>query len=269
MNTSLARFQDDFVAALDGAEPLGASVAGLVAQPGFAVYRNTVFKGCVDALAANFPSVVRLVGEAWFNAAAMDYARCTPPDDARLVMYGATFPAFLAQCEASRGLTYLADVARLDRLWCESHTAAEEDALDAAAFAQQTPESFERMHVRAIASARWAWFEAQPIYTIWHANRTGEALPESLEWRGEGVLMVRQHGAVRWQALGPGGCALLDACAAGFVLGAAMERVLAADPAADLGALFATLVSNGALALDTAFDQNSLQSKRNGGNHGI
>jgi hypothetical protein len=261
MNTTLARFQDDFVAALDGAEPIDACMAALVAQPGFAVYRNTVFKGCVDALAANFPTVVRLVGEAWFYAAAMDYARRTPPDDARLVMYGATFPAYLAHCEAARELTYLAGVARLDRLWCESHTAAEDVCLDAAAFAKQTPESFERVHVRALASARWAWFEAQPIYTIWNANRTGDVLPDPLEWRAEGVLMLRQSGAVIWQPLGPGGCALLDACAAGLALGEAIERALAAEPGADLGALFAGLVSRGALALDTSFDQHSLQSE--------
>ena len=36
---------------------------GLAAQPAFAVYRNTVMKGCVDALEANFPTVARLVGE--------------------------------------------------------------------------------------------------------------------------------------------------------------------------------------------------------------
>ena len=57
--SSLAQFQDAFTAALaagDGAEAQAAGadlrVAQLVAQPAFAVYRNTVMKGCVDALQA-------------------------------------------------------------------------------------------------------------------------------------------------------------------------------------------------------------------------
>jgi hypothetical protein len=44
----------------------------------FKVYRNTVLKGCVDALAANFPTVLRLVGEDWFRAAALIHV-CAEP----------------------------------------------------------------------------------------------------------------------------------------------------------------------------------------------
>ncbi|RAR68079.1 putative DNA-binding protein [Paraburkholderia unamae] len=261
MTSSLARFQDAFVAALDGGAPLDARVAALAAQPGFAVYRNTVFKGCVDALAANFPAVARLVGKAWFDAAAMEYARHTPPEDARLLMYGATFPAFLADCESARELTWLGGVARLDRLWCEAHTAADDVSLDASAFVSLTPEAFERLRVRTHASARWAWFDAQPVRTIWSANRAGDTLPDPLEWRGEGVLILRRFGGVTWASLGPGACAMLDACAAGATLGEALERALSAEPGADLGAWFADLVSHGALAAATPGEANRSQSQ--------
>ena len=66
MSLSLGRFQDAFVDALQGVEPAALDeadrlIATLTAQPGFAVYRNTVMKGCVDALRANFPTVERLV----------------------------------------------------------------------------------------------------------------------------------------------------------------------------------------------------------------
>ena len=80
MSGSLGAFQDAFVAALTGAPDSAAGeVAALVGQPGFAVYRNTLAKGCVDALRANFPTVERLVGEEWFAAAATLYARQMPP----------------------------------------------------------------------------------------------------------------------------------------------------------------------------------------------
>jgi len=265
MTTTLSRFQDEFVVAVEGGETQDPCVTALAAQPGFAVYRNTVLKGCVDALAANFPAVVRLVGEAWFYAAAMDYARRAPPGDARLVLYGATFPAYLARREAASELTYLGGVARLDRLWCESHTAADERALDASAFAHLTPEAFERMTVRAHASARWAWFAAEPVCTIWNANRMGAAMPDPLEWHGEGVLMLRRAGSVTWQPLGRGGCALLDACSAGATLGEATQRALEAEPGADLGVLFADLISRGALAPSSPHEENTSQSEWNGG----
>ncbi|MBU1803547.1 MAG: DNA-binding domain-containing protein, partial [Gammaproteobacteria bacterium] len=89
MSGSLAAFQDAFVAALTGAPGSAAGeVAALVGQPGFAVYRNTLAKGCVDALRANFPAVERLVGEEWFAAAATLYARAMPPRSGPLLEYG-------------------------------------------------------------------------------------------------------------------------------------------------------------------------------------
>jgi hypothetical protein len=69
---SLTQFQDQFAQALFSAEA-GPEIAPLACQPGFAVYRNTVMKGCIDALQANYPSVMRLVGEEWFRAAAALY----------------------------------------------------------------------------------------------------------------------------------------------------------------------------------------------------
>ncbi|MGZ5715039.1 MAG: HvfC/BufC family peptide modification chaperone, partial [Caldimonas sp.] len=65
--TSLDAFQRDFAAALL-AEP--AEAGAIAAQPGFAVYRNTVLRGCIDALAANYPTVAQLLGAEAFEGAA-------------------------------------------------------------------------------------------------------------------------------------------------------------------------------------------------------
>ncbi|MGL6071993.1 HvfC/BufC N-terminal domain-containing protein, partial [Craterilacuibacter sp.] len=86
------QFHDDFIAALAGDKTDGS----LTAQPGFAVYRNTVFKGCVDAIVANYPALCHLAGEKWLAAAALAYACQTPPDDPRLMLYGAGFADFIA-----------------------------------------------------------------------------------------------------------------------------------------------------------------------------
>ena len=46
----LSTFQDGFSAALRGPAVDAPWLSALECQPGFAVYRNTVLKGCIDAL---------------------------------------------------------------------------------------------------------------------------------------------------------------------------------------------------------------------------
>ena len=92
--TRLAAFQDAFAEALfvDPASPVTASlppdVAALARQSAFAVYRNTVVRGLVDAIVANHPTVARLVGDEWIRAAATAFARAHPPRHPMLLDYG-------------------------------------------------------------------------------------------------------------------------------------------------------------------------------------
>ncbi len=121
----LTTFQDGFAAALlppPGTAPAHpAWLDALLAQLGFAVYRNTVFKGCIDALQASYPTVCALVGEEWFRAAAGVFAHAQPPHDGLLMAYGAGFAAFLDGFGPAASLPYLGAVARLDRCWTEAH----------------------------------------------------------------------------------------------------------------------------------------------------
>ena len=137
MSLPLSNFQDTFAAALfeRGAHPHtgdDAWMATLQAQPGFAVYRNTVMKGCIDALEANFPTVARLVGIEWFRATAALYVASDPPTDAALQRYGGGFAAFLQHFAPAAGLVYLPGVATLDILWRQAHGAADTKAVDPA-----------------------------------------------------------------------------------------------------------------------------------------
>lgn len=245
---SLTRFQDAFARALLApAHEASAGVAALVAQPAFAVYRNTVMKGCVDALQANYPAVARLVGEEWFRAAAAIHAREALPDDPALLRYGAHFADFLRCFEPAADLPYLPGVARLDRLWTEAHTAPDEETLDPAAVARLAPDILAGVMLHPHPAARWAWFDEAPIYTIWSRNRTGSGVfAADLDWRPEGALLVRPRDAVEWIALDAAGCAFLDACAGGSTLVEAAQAALRAQEKADISQLMATLLEFGA-----------------------
>ena len=244
---ALARFQDAFAQALlaPEAEP-AAEVAALAAQPAFAVYRNTVMKGCIDALQANYPTVARLVGEQWFRAAASVYAREALPADPRLLRYGATFADFLPRFEPAAELPYLPGVARLDRCWTEAHTAATQDVLDPAVVARFAPEALAGVVLHPHPAARWAWFPDAPIYTIWSRNRADNVPDVDLDWRPEGALLVRPRDGVEWMALDAAGCAFLDTCAAGGTLAAAAQAALEAQGTSDLARLMSALLAAGA-----------------------
>jgi hypothetical protein len=247
MSTPLAQFQDAFATALfapqDIADPV---VQQLASQPAFAVYRNTVMKGCIDALEANFPAVARLVGSEWFRAAAALHVAAEPPRDGRLMNYGAGFAEFLQSFEPAAELPYLPGVARLDALWCEAHAAQDAPVLDAAWLARCAPELLATLVLDPHPAARWGWFDEQPLYSIWARNRTPADDEEELVWQGEGALLTRPADTVVWRAIPQAGCAFLDACAAGLPLAEAAECALAVDADADLAALLESLLRAGA-----------------------
>lgn len=90
------------------------------------------------------------------------------------------------------------------------------------------------------------WFADQPIYTIWHRNRSKLDDNGEIDWAGEGALIVRPQAAVAWVALDAAGCAFLDVCMAGGTLADAANAALAARQDADLARLIATLLDVGA-----------------------
>jgi hypothetical protein len=241
MNLSLAGFQDAFISALYGRDP--ENLPQLTEQSGFLVYRNTVMKGASDALLANFPTVERLVGSEWMQAAAARYVRQSPPADARLLNYGKGFPDFLDAFEHARDLPYLGNVARLDLLWNEAHGAEDEPALDVAAFAAIEPALLAIVRLKVRPTTRWKWFAGQPAYTLWRCNREQVDLPAELDWVGEGALICRSTAIVAWYPLSVGECAFLDACAAHLSLENAAECATQAEPELDLMSMLSRLIT--------------------------
>ena len=248
MSDSFAGFQSSFVTSLFDQD----ATSTWTMQPAFAVYRNTVMSGCIDALQANFPSVARLVGVDWFRAAAATYVRARPPRDGRLLMYGETFADFLADFEPAHDLRYLAGVARLDRLWIEAHTAEDATAVDSAWLASLPSQQLGALRLRPHPAARWCLFDDLPSYSIWASNRLGNETTDEIVWQGEGALLTRAVDAVEWQALDVSGGAFLDACAEGCLLAEAADAALAVHADVDMAVLFSRLLSAGALICPTS-----------------
>ncbi|MDR6713724.1 hypothetical protein J2W83_003339 [Pseudomonas hunanensis] len=241
MNLTLGQFQQTFVEALYLRS--APQLAGLTEQAAFAVYRNTVLAGCVDALCANFPSVQTLVGNDWMRSVATAYAERTPPSDPRLIYYGATFPAFLdEELQGQHGLVYLSDVARLDVLWGEAFAAANDPHLELTGLAGMTASDLARSQLSPRNSVRWRWFPQHPIYSLWRHSREGLAWPTAQPWVGEGALLSGDEQGVAYQPLEIGGCVFLDACAAGLSLEDASLLAEQAQPDLDFTDLLGRLL---------------------------
>ena len=243
---ALDRFQAEFWRDLWSDPEPGADLVGAAAQAGFAVYRNTVLKGCADALISLYPSVHRLTGDAWMQAVALDAVRAEPPSGGDLQHYGATFPDVLDAALAGGDLPWLGEVARLDRLWSESHVAADAPVLDLASLARLDPERLAASCVVPHPAARWRWSGDWPAFALWEAARTGADDPNPPHWHGQGALLTRPSDAVIALEIDIAECALLDACAAGDPLGPALDAVQARFPAIDPGAALGRLLNQGA-----------------------
>lgn len=244
-------FQHAFAQALLAPEP--PEDDPLFGQGAFAVYRNTVAKGCIDALEANFPTVARLVGSDWFRSAALAYLRAQPPQEGRLLVYGdESFGEFVQALPTAAELPYLAGIARLDRLWRACHVAADARVLAPQALGAIAPEALAATVLRVHPATQWAWFDAQPVARIWSRERSGEPEPAAPDWTGDGLLLTRADGAVGWQLLSRAGCAFLDACAGGATLGDAAAHALATAPDTDLAPVLQQLLRSGAFTGDFA-----------------
>lgn len=247
--SELTLFQDAFCEALVGDfAPLAPWTCDEAAELRFSVYRNTVAKGCADALAAQFPTVLRLVGEGWLREAGVLFAADHPPAQPCLTLYGEAFADWLAAFAPAADMPWLADVARIDWATTLATFAADDAVIAAAEVAVLPPEDLTRVSLQLHPAAQVLWF-AQGAPSLWCALQ-GETAPVAAELtpEPEGLLLTRPDHQVLHHLLGRGAHAFLAACGRGASLAGAAEAALAAEPELLLAQAFAALITAGALA---------------------
>jgi hypothetical protein len=245
--SELARFQSAFTQALTG--DIGALAPWLPEpEPRLAVYRNTVAKGCADAIAAQFPTVLAVVGEAWLRDAAVIFARAHPPVSPSLADYGEAFPEWLASFPPAADLPWLRGLGHIDWAWRGALFAPDLTPLTAEAVAALSPADFARVVAELHPAARLLGFD-DGAPALWQALQ-GETPPARIELSPEpqGLLITRPAFEVRTLLLGAGGQAFLAACEAGQSLAGAGEAALRAEPELALAELFSHLLGAGAFA---------------------
>jgi len=246
-----AAFEASFARALlDAAAPVPDAVAAADAQTAtrrFAVHRNNVVAGLIDALQESFPATARIVGDEFFRAMARDYVRSAPPRSPILLDYGAEFAAHIEAFEPAGELPYLADVARIERAWLEAYHAAEATALETLHFAAINPEVLPQLRQHLHPSLRVVRSKL-PALTIWRMNVPGGSpAPIDLEAGGEDALIVRPAAEVEVRLLPDSGAAFIASVASGAPVVEAATTAWAANPGFDLAANLSGLIGCGAI----------------------
>lgn len=78
------------------------------------IHATTVHHALYSALRQRVPTVEALVGEAFLRELTREFARCHPPRQPQLALWGEALPAFIAGHAGCRALPYLVDTAAFD-----------------------------------------------------------------------------------------------------------------------------------------------------------
>lgn len=239
----------EFAASFDDALRGGPLPAGLrAANPAeverrFAVYRNNVAVSLTGALAARFPVIERVVGEAFFGALARLYCETDRPKSPVLAEWGDGFAAFLAGFPPLAAYPYLADVARIEYARGRAFHACDAKPVDPALFLVLDPEK-----VRLVLHPSVTLLALEhPAVSIWARNQPGgDTVP--LAYGPETALVLRDAAfQVPVRAVAPADAAFLRALLSGEPLGAAAGRAQKMTGEYDPQPLLVSLMRAGAI----------------------
>lgn len=154
----------DFIRA--GEEP------GVVLSPDeqLSVYRGSVLGGLAQALGDIYPAIKRSVGEQFFDAMALRYAKQQPSHSASLDDYGANFHSFIASFEALKDYPYLADLAQLEWHWHRCFHAENPQVFDPSNLASLSPEQHNQICFE-LQSSLTLMQSDYPIVKLWQLNQ--------------------------------------------------------------------------------------------------
>ncbi len=243
---SLPELQRQFAAAVldEKSSPLDAWVLGngLTPEARLQIYRNIVRNNHAAALRTAFPTVLKLVGEDFFESAAVRYLSDCPTTSGNLQDYGNDFAEFLAQMPEASGLAYLPDVARLEWARQESYLAADAESISLIALAdiKETDGLRVQLHpsVRLVSSTH-------PVLDIWQFCQQSQAKHLDLAGKQQRVLLWRDGTQIAMQEVSGGTHALIAALLKDVTLASAHENALAVDNDFDFSACLHWLFTNG------------------------
>lgn len=196
------------------------------------IFRNNTFLSLTRALMTTFPVTVRLADERFFAYAAHEFIAFNPPMEARLSVYGRTFPAFLARFPACRNYPIIAEMAGFECAIQSCLDDREEDAAPVSAI--RSAQNGISTHISLQPNLRFA-VSRWPLIDIW-AGHKGGCEPEAIQFTRTPcrAAILRSGEDIRFIPLDTARLVFWRLLAKGVSLESAAARALARDRLFDL-----------------------------------
>jgi len=222
--------------AFDGAERL-------------AIHRNNFLLSLGEALKANFPVTLQLIGRDFFEQAARRFVLANPPRRPCLFEYGAAFPDYLRDLPELSSLPYVAEMARFEFARIAAYNAPTEPYLSADTLAGLSPAQLEALPLRRARHAQILTIQS-PALELWKAHQKPEPDLSSIDMtaRPPTLLICRPDRALVVQELNAPAARFLAAAESKTQFGQAAAQSGAADDAA-LGRVIALTLELRLLAM--------------------
>jgi len=173
------------------------------------------------------------------------YVRGHLPQTPVLLHYGRTFADFIEGFEPASDVPYLADVARLERLWLDAYHAADAAPADISILEDVSADDLDRAVIKAhpslsVLCSDW------PVYSIWQAHQQTDAPDLSaIAFGPEAVCVVRPHLEVQVTCLPAAAAMFAESVLAEAPLGTALNGL---PEGADASAVLLQFFQSGAVA---------------------
>lgn len=212
-------------------------------QQRFAVYRNNVVVGLIDALADSFPVTQALVGEEFFRAMARVCVQEHPPRTRVLTWVGEAFPEFVESFPPAAMLPYLPDMARLEMLRIRAYHAADRAAADMGVIGRAFADPAALPELRLTLHPSVQVLQSQfAVFSLWAAHHGQLCISTVAPDVAEAALVFRQDLDVQVMPLRAAESIFVHQLKRGERLMAAAQDAAGQDQGFDLTATMATLI---------------------------
>ena len=204
-----------------------------------AIYRNNFLLSLGEALKANFPVTLQMLGGEFFEQAARRFVLAQPPRRPCLFEYGAGFADHLRDLPHLATRPYIIDVARFEFARIAAYNAPVEPAIAPATLIGLSPDQLEALPIRRARHAQIVSVRA-PVLALWQAHQIAEPDFAAIDMtpRSHALLVCRPEQALTSQELDLSASAFLLAAEHETSLGTAVARCGATDDAS-LGRIIA------------------------------
>ena len=197
-----------------------------------AIYRNNFLISLGEALKANFPVTLQLLGTDYFEQAARRFVLAQPPRRPCLFEYGAGFADYLRDLPHVATRPYIVDMARFEFARVAAYNAPVEPAISPEILVGLSPEQLEALPIRRARHALIITVRA-PVLALWQAHQVAEPDFAGIDMTARlyALLVCRPDQVLMYQELELSASAFLLAAEQETSLGIAAAQCGATDDA--------------------------------------